>query len=199
MGSVDNQQADATKMPAVEDATDARLKRIEEKLEAVEKRLSDKWILPVSMAVLTAILTFGNYLVQRQFLNSDIFKNEVNKTNAGFKSRSTSDFYRSCYEKLDTINKSFSSYCVIGASHEEENIITQKQIQLTALIDHQFPIDPKVKQSLQEYNSYVAERLVDFQDSRPENQKLKHIYNQSAILYSKAVLEINAAFLNPDR
>src|SRR4051812_45770422 len=99
MGSVDNQQADATKMPAVEDATDARLKRIEEKLEAVEKRLSDKWILPVSMAVLTAILTFGNYLVQRQFLNSDIFKNEVNKTNAGFKSRSTSDFYRSCHEK----------------------------------------------------------------------------------------------------
>lgn len=201
MGLADNEPPETAPQPAPvpAESSEAALKRIEEKLATVEKKLSDKWILPVSLAVLSAILTFGNYFVQRLFLNSDVFKNEVNKSNANFKSRSTSVFYQQCHEKLDTIDKSFQSYCLIGPSAMEDSIITAKQVQLTSLIDHQFPLDPKVKQNLQDYISFVSNKLVDFENEPPDSLQLKNTYHESEQLYDKAVTEINAAFLNPER
>ncbi len=188
-----------TPEPSTPTPQDEAIKRIEEKLSIIEKKLSDKWKVPVALAILGACLTLGNWLVQREFLNSDIRKNELNKQNAGFISRSTSDFYKTCYEKLDTISKNFESYCIISPSREEDSIITAHQIKLTSLIDHQFPIDPKVKRSLQEYINYVSDKLIDYESESPSEVELKDAFSQSKMLYDKAVTEINAAFVNPER
>lgn len=178
---------------------DEAVKRIDEKLCTIEKKLEDKWMLPVILAILGSLLTFGTYLLQRSFLNSEIFKNEFKRANAEFSAKSTSDFYKVCSQKLDTISKTFDTYCNISPSSEEDDIITNQAISLVSLIDQQFPIDPKVKQALANYINFVVSKVIDFNTKLISQGELKQACAQSKILYDKAVTEINAAFLNPER
>jgi hypothetical protein len=176
-----------------------QLKQIEIKLATVEKKLSDKWVLAVIIPVITAILTFGNYYVQRLYINSDVFKNQVSKSNAEAKSQSTSAFYKQCFSKLDAINKSFESYCNIGHSAFEDSIITATSISLTSLIDTQFPLDPKVKNSLQNYITYVNEQLIDLANKKTDMTATENMYTISKQKCDSAIIEINSAFLDPSR
>jgi len=172
---------------------------IEKKLDAIEARLKDKWMLPVSITVITAILTFGNYFVQRLYNKKDITENEMAKTYAQASAKSSADFYQLCYGKLDTVNKNFDSFCNLSPSEYEDSIITDQLIVLTSTIGKQFPLDPKVKFFLQEYTNFVAEQLADFETHKNSAIDLKKAYKESRLKYDKAITEINAAFLNPFR
>jgi hypothetical protein len=180
------------------DAVD-QFAKLEKKLDAIEGRLKDKWIMPVALALLAAILTCGNYFIQRLYANADLRKNEMTKVNAQTSAKSTSDFYQVCYSKLDTINKNFDSYCNITPSKTEDSTITWKLIELTDKTDKQFPLDPRVQSCLKEYSNFISDKLMDFEQGKSTKEQLVKAYTDSKILYDKVVTEINSAFLNPSR
>lgn len=175
-----------------------RFKRIEDSLSAIEKKMSEKWVLPVSLVVLGAIITAANFLFQRQMQNADVFKNERSKSIAEYQARSEAEFYQRCFNKIDTLAVTFESYCEFGPSEEDNRVLSSTLVSFHTMIYQQFPLDPKVKSALLRYNNWLSENINRMNSVKAEQklgkEDLERAFKVSKEIQDSAISIMNAAF-----
>lgn len=170
-------------------------KQIEEKLDAISKKLMPPFLLPVIVTIVTAIATYINYCVQRNFSNSDLYRNKVREKIADLRATSDVAFFKRSVELLDTIDVTFESFCKIDTSAKEDSVITWSLIRLNNLVSHQLIVDTALRRKIHAYTEYVADEGIA-RNAYPGKDSLKIIYASSYLLYRDTRKEIDATLDN---
>jgi hypothetical protein len=168
-----------------------KLSIIEEKIGKIDKKLSDKWVLPVLLTILTTILGIANFLVERHYNNTDISLNKQREVIGEFIANSKVEFYKDCIIHLNNINEQFESFCKIDQSKENENQLDSMLIQFRKFIAKQQVIDQKVIEPAKAYAEYISEVTFDISSGQPNMAELNKMYNQSQQLFSESYDSLN--------
>jgi hypothetical protein len=162
------------------------LDAIEGRLGTIEKKLADKWVLPVSIAVLTFALGIATFLIQRTVNNSDVNKKKEQETIGTFLGETKVAFYRSCKDSLIKIDDHFQSYCQIGQEKEVLDALTNTLAKFRKFREAQTVIDQDVLTAVTAYAEFVAERCFDISSGPMDQSRLNGIYNESKALSKEA-------------
>lgn len=166
---------------------DQSLADIRQQLDRVEKKIADKWFLPIVITVLTFLLTLVNYFVTRHYNLQDIAGNKGKEVVGAYLTNTKIEFYNSCKTYLTTLLDRFDSYCNIGPVDAEKDSIATILGRLNRSIEIQQVMDQKVIAPLNTYRDYLADALVDIDNQQPDKPKLRQIFQGSAPLFSEAV------------
>lgn len=190
--SLHNEQFDRLieKMEAIEKAGNTQEQRIQqviEKVEEVKKKLADKWVLPVLLSVLTAVLALTSYFIQRWFNNADVGKQKQQEIAASFVAESKVNFYKQCRLELNEINIQFESYCIVGMSEEVEITLDSLVAHFTQFVANQQVIDQKILVAVKSYSEYVAEQTFDMKSNKPGAAERKKIFEEGKSLLGESI------------
>ncbi|TFF36319.1 hypothetical protein [Mucilaginibacter psychrotolerans] len=173
-------------------------KALSKKLEAIEKKLSAPWVLPVVLAFVGALLTGGNYLLQRNYNNADLYHNKVQEKVAELRATLAVNFYGDNIASIDSLDEAIHTYCELGPDSATEEIIQNKLSQLNALGRHSYAIDPSAVASIHQYTEFVANKVY-YLKPMPAAKEMKKLYQKSTALYKDAYAKLNIGIENLEK
>ena len=174
---------------------DSHMQSIEEKIDKINKKLSEKWVLPVCLALLGAVLTLGNFFVTRYFTSKDAGKNKQKEIVGEYLAKSKIDFYKNCKKQIIEIEDDFEAYCKIGHSKSTADSLYLRLISFRSFFTEQEVIDPFIITKLKEYHEFISEEVTDIGESKLKLGDIDAIFKQGNALYNE-VQEILSKQIN---
>jgi hypothetical protein len=169
-----------------------KLSEIEKKLEDIDGKLSEKWVLPVSIAVLTAVLGTLNFLIERNVGKNDISEIKQSEVIGEYVAKSKIEFYQRSREHLNNIDEQFESYCTLGREKVVGDKLDTLLISIREFVLSQQVIDQEMVDMLKEYAEFVSERAVDVGDSKTDKAMAKQIYEESKALHKDIIIKLDS-------
>lgn len=174
-----------TQPPTLDDVV-GKLQEIDKKVEKIDGKLSQKWVLPVCLAAWGALLTGGNFLVERYYKNKDLSQNKENEVVAEFLANTKVTFYTNCLSQLTLLNEQFESYCKFDQAKQTENQIDSIHLAFRKLILNQQVIDQQVIAPIKSYTDFIAERVFDISTGKHSKEQIQAYFSNSEPLLFEA-------------
>lgn len=162
-----------------------QLKVIEEKIDVVSKKLSEKWVLPVCLAVLGALLTLGNFFITNAITSKNIATDAAHDSFGKLQGEMKAAFYKNCRENLRDIDEQFDSYCSFNQDSPTRKAVFDLLITFTKSYDALAKSDQELLQPTKAYAQFVGNTMADMSDTF-DKSKIPAIYEKSKELYYKA-------------
>jgi hypothetical protein len=169
-----------------------RLQTIEEKLEEIAKKTSEKWLIPVLLAVLTTFLGMVNFYIERNVNKTDISINKQKEIIGEYIAKSKIEFFKESKIYLNTIDEQFESYCNLGISDVALSDLDSTLISLRKFLVRQQVNDTEVLSQLSEYSEYISEISFKSEAEKYSSTAKAAAYKQSRIFYVKTSRQIDS-------
>lgn len=159
-----------------------RLDEISAKVDEVKKKMTDKWFLPVFITVLTAILGFSNFYIQKYFTN--IEEDAKAKARGEVKIDEAKAFCKVGKSKLSAIHNAFNLYCEM-----QDSLVGAEVISLVAGLDTEIDhstINNTNMAAVKNYNERVAISMFTIQEGNLTGSALKKEYKKTIPAYDSA-------------
>jgi hypothetical protein len=170
-----------------------RLTEIQQSITVLEKKMADKWVLPVLIVIITAAMTATNFLITRHFENGDIYGNKLKEKIAELRATQTIDFFSKSIKDLDNLNETFHSICQFGLSGKDIAQYNVTIVNLNTLIDIQMTMDTAVVNRIGRYKDFVAKKELAMENKKLPANQWTQLYTQSNLLYVDCIRQINAS------
>lgn len=168
-----------------------QLQEIDKKVKRINDKLSDKWVLPVCLAILGMLLTGANFLVQRHFTNKDISLNKEKEVIAEFIANSKVSFYTNCLSRLTQLNEQFESFCQFDQAKQTENQIDSNLIAFRKLILSQQIIDQEAISPIKLYTEFIADGVFNISTGEIPKTQIPAYFSRSRILLQEAMNKLS--------
>jgi len=178
-------------MPRQLISKDEQFQKIEEKLDKIEGKLSEKWFLPVFITILTALLALASFFIQRSFTKGDVSKNKQNEIIGQYIAQSKVEFYEECKSYLNTIDEQFESFCKIDHSQQVGNQLDSTLITFRKFILNQQVIDQSIIEPVKKYAEFVSNSAFDISTNNSTKEESVHYYQESQSLLDEANKTLN--------
>lgn len=163
------------------------------KLDKIEKKLAGKWVLPVALAILGAALTLGNFLITRQYNNSDLGTNKRVETIAVTQANSKWAFYTICKKSLVGIENQFEAFCKIDQSKAAADSLNSTLITFRQKVSEQEVVDQSVIAAIHEYHEFIAQNINYLATSPAKQEEIGAIFKKGSELYNDAMDKLTQA------
>jgi len=160
------------------------------KLEAIEKKMTAPWVLPLTLAVFGALLTGINFYFQQEYNNSVLYHNKAREKVAELRATVAVEFYGSGIRALDSLDTSLQSYCDIGPNANDEVIIQSNLVRLNAMARQQYYLDTAAANRIRTYTQFVAVNVFKLKPM-PAQEAMEKLYERSSGLYKLANAGLN--------
>lgn len=172
------------------------LERIERKLESIEQKIGNKWILPIIVAVISGLIGLATVVIQIRLerLSSDerMALEKKYKEDAEAWSQNKS-FHREAIESVDKINGLFKRAC-IEPDFKDGNDLNNLCIACFTLINtHRahYGEDEDFIKKMQEYDDLVQTSLFDFGLGKNTEQDRKKALDDSKLKYDEVLSSLD--------
>jgi hypothetical protein len=162
---------------------------VETKTDAIDKKLSEKWFLPVFIAVITASLGLATFFIQRSFSRGDVGENKRREIIGEEMGKAQLAFYTGCQAYLVDINERFESFCQFGGDQDRDSTV-RNIIRLNNFCRKQKINDQHLIELMKEYTDFVGDNIIDVAPSA-DKKAASTIYVTSKSLYDKAATAIS--------
>ena len=153
------------------------LEKINQRLDSIEKKTTKKWVLPVILVFLSALLTVVNYYVEKSIDRSSYSELITEEANTKFLVKEKLEFYDVALSKLNDLDKTFRTYCQFldktGQfldSTESENLALQLS-EFENFCRNQQEVDESIIDKLLNFHEFVLESYIQIEGDK-DNQEL---------------------------
>ncbi|MEM6737712.1 MAG: hypothetical protein AAF620_16740 [Bacteroidota bacterium] len=160
--------------------------RLERKIDKVNDNLSSKWTLPVSLAILGALLSLVSFFIEQNVVKSNITISERNKIVGKAMGEDLERFYNDVWNLLIDIDEQFESYS-LGLEKVESDKLDSLLMEFHETLNKQRLVDQEVINLCKEYKEYVSESALDLSTKVIPSSNAKRVYLESKTLHQKAV------------
>lgn len=154
------------------------LKDIEAKLTIINKKIGNKWIIPIIVALMTGIIGLLSLFVQYQFQERFEQKKLLIKNKFKFQTKVN--------DLLCEIDKSLLELCYFGSYRNEELEKNLGKYHRLIRKGSSINIDEDSKQILKQYSEDIAKKVFQIAEKKLNKEDKKILYRESTSNFEKA-------------
>lgn len=168
---------------------------LKEKVEAIDKKTGNKWILPISIVVLTAILGSVNYLIEKNVDKNYISDLKRDEIFAEFEAESKRDFYKEARLKLIELDVLFEAYCKFLDQKSQDKLDDALADFMIFYKKQQF-IEYSIIEEMKNYSEYVSESAFKIGSGNMELNFVDRELQNSKALHKTVILRLEKGLKN---
>lgn len=172
------------------DHVHTRVAGIEEGVAELNKRIGAKWILPISLALLAAVLGSANYLIEKNIDRNYLTDLKKKELFAEFEAKSEIAFYTEAREKIIKLNDLFEEFCKFK-DKETGGKLDQALIDYRNFYQKQQFIEFEIINDLKKYSEFLAESQFEIEKSELGRKEIERLFEDSQKLKVLAVKRVN--------